>query len=170
MRLGAALGQRYPILVEPGFIHSGDEGFPTWWTALPAPASQQAPPLVLTAWAGGPKAEKLSASPDAALAERAIDSLNRILGADRAAVASEIQDWRFHNWRRDPFARGAYTYAGLGGLEARRRLAVPVENTLYFCGEATDTEGHAATVHGALASGRRAARQILETTDSHSTL
>jgi monoamine oxidase len=169
MRLGAALGQRYPILAEPGFIHSSDEGFPTWWTALPAPASQEAPPLVLTAWAGGSKAERLSTLPEADLAECAIDSLGRILGGARAAVASEVQAWHVHNWSLDPFTRGAYTYAGVGGLEARRSLAVPFKNTLYFAGEATDTEGHAATVHGALTSGRRAARQILESTDSHST-
>ena len=39
--------------------------------------------------------------------------------------------------------------------------AAPVEETLYFAGEGTETEGHPATVHGAIASGRRAARQIL---------
>ncbi|HEY6290135.1 MAG TPA: NAD(P)/FAD-dependent oxidoreductase [Terriglobia bacterium] len=163
MRFRAALGQDHPILAESGFIHSADEGFPTWWTALPAPASQPAPALVLTAWAGGSKAERLSTRHDRELAERAIDSLARIMGVARAAVANQVEGWYLHNWRRDPFARGAYSYAGVGGLEARRSLAVPVENTLYFAGEATDTEGHAATVHGALASGRRAARQILET-------
>ena len=167
MKFSAETGRRYPILAEPGFIHSDDEGFPTWWTALPAPASREAPPLVLTAWAGGAKAERLATLPDVALAGRAIHSLARILGAQRAAPARQVEGWRLHNWCLDPFARGAYSYAGVGGLEARRRLAVPVENTLYFAGEATDTEGHAATVHGALASGRRAARQILESGDTH---
>jgi monoamine oxidase len=67
-----------------------------------------------------------------------------------------------HNWSKDPFARGAYSYAAVGGLEARRRLAEPIENTLYFAGEATNTQGYSGTVHGALASGRRAARHLLE--------
>jgi monoamine oxidase len=167
MKFSAEAGRRYPILAEPGFIHSDDEGFPTWWTALPAPTSEENSPLVLTAWAGGPKAERLATMPDADLAERAIHSLARILAVPRGAVASQVLGWHLHNWSLDPFARGAYSYAGVGGLEARRRLAVPVENTLYFAGEATDTEGHAATVHGALASGRRAARQILESGDAH---
>ncbi|HXJ96427.1 MAG TPA: NAD(P)/FAD-dependent oxidoreductase [Terriglobia bacterium] len=163
IRFRAAIANAHPILAEPGFIHSGDEGFPTWWTSLLARGSKQATALALTAWAGGPKAERLAALPDAGLAERAIDSLARILGLPREAVASQVLSWHLHNWSLDPFARGAYSYAGVGGLEARRKLAVPVESTLYFAGEATDTEGHAATVHGALASGRRAARQILET-------
>jgi monoamine oxidase len=159
----AALSEAHPIVGEAGFIHSGDEGFPTWWTGLPVPDSQQPPALVLTAWAGGPKAERLSTLRDTDLAERAIESLARILSVPPAEVASHVTGWHLHNWSIDPFARGAYSYAGVGGLEARRKLAVPVGNTLYFIGEATDTEGHASTVHGALASGRRAARQILET-------
>ena len=129
-------------------------------------ASSESPPLILTAWAGGPKAERLATLDESGLSERAVDSLARILSADRSVLERQVQGWLVHNWSLDPFARGAYTYAGIGGLEARRRLAVPVENTLYFAGEATDTEGHAATVHGALASGRRAVRQILETRGS----
>ena len=44
---------------------------------------------------------------------------------------------------------------------ARRVLAEPVEGTLHFAGEATDTGGQASTVAGAIASGDRAAGQIL---------
>ena len=40
-------------------------------------------------------------------------------------------------------------------------LAQPVEDTLFFAGEATDTSGHTGTVHGALATGERAAQLIL---------
>jgi monoamine oxidase len=66
-----------------------------------------------------------------------------------------------YNWQRDPFARGAYTYLRVGAGNARRALARPIEQTLFLAGEATDTSGQAATVAGALASGRRAARQLL---------
>jgi monoamine oxidase len=41
-------------------------------------------------------------------------------------------------------------------------LAEPLEGTLFFAGEATDTEGEAATVTGALQSGARAAREVAE--------
>jgi monoamine oxidase len=40
-------------------------------------------------------------------------------------------------------------------------MAEPVENTLFFAGEHTDTTGHWGTVHGALRSGLRGARQVL---------
>lgn len=150
-------------LFQPGFIHSNDQGFPTWWTGLSARESGSDPTPALTAWAGGPRAERLAGLDDEALAGIAIDSLSRILGASRDTIAGQVKRWYVHNWCRDPFARGAYSYAGIGGIEARRALAAPIERTLYFAGEAVETEGHATTVHGAVASGRRAVRQILDT-------
>jgi hypothetical protein len=56
---------------------------------------------------------------------------------------------------------GAYSYGAVGSDCAQQTLATPVENTLFFAGEATDTTGHNGIVHGAIASGRRAAREIL---------
>ena len=50
----------------------------------------------------------------------------------------------------------------VGGMSARARLAKPVQGTIFFAGEATDTSGNASTVAGALASGRRAAEEVLE--------
>jgi hypothetical protein len=47
-------------------------------------------------------------------------------------------------------------------LEAQRRFHLPVDDTLYFAGEAADAEGYWSTVHGAVASGERAARLILD--------
>jgi monoamine oxidase len=64
-----------------------------------------------------------------------------------------------HDWSRDPFARGAYSYVLVGGVNARATLAAPVENTLFFAGEATSTDGQGGTVNGALESGQRAAAQ-----------
>ena len=147
-------------LFRPGFIHLKDEGFPTWWTG-PSGGPDSAPTPALTAWAGGPKAERLAGLDDEALAEVAVDSLSRLIGASRVSITGQVKHRYVHNWCRDPFARGAYSYAGLGGIEARRVLSAPIEETLYFAGEAVETEGHATTVHGAIASGRRAARQIV---------
>ena len=66
-----------------------------------------------------------------------------------------------HNWQADPLAGGAYSYVLVGGMGAQRLLAQPLAGTLFFAGEASEYEGHHATVHGAIASGRRAAREVL---------
>jgi monoamine oxidase len=65
-----------------------------------------------------------------------------------------------HDWQADPYARGGYSYVKVGGTGAREALAAPLEETLYFAGEATDTEG-SGTVGGALASGIRAAKEVM---------
>jgi hypothetical protein len=48
-----------------------------------------------------------------------------------------------------------------GGIGARKALAAPVQHTLFFSGEAADTQGESGTVAGALESGMSAARQVL---------
>jgi monoamine oxidase len=63
------------------------------------------------------------------------------------------------DWPADPYARGAYSYVPAGATGVARQLAEPVEDTLFFAGEATD-EKFAGTTAGALASGRRAADAV----------
>ncbi len=64
------------------------------------------------------------------------------------------------NWEIDPFARGAYSYVTVGGSEAFTDLARPIQNTLFFAGEAT-VGGFTGTVANALESGQRAAAVLL---------
>ena len=61
----------------------------------------------------------------------------------------------------DPFSLGAYSYVKVGGEGCQKTLGAPIENTLFFAGEATDTSGNNGTVHGAIASGKRATQEIL---------
>ncbi|MEC8970799.1 MAG: FAD-dependent oxidoreductase, partial [Actinomycetota bacterium] len=79
------------------------------------------------------------------------------------SILPDLVDWRITRWRADPWARGAYSYLASGTSSATRRtLAQPVDARIFFAGEATDLD-HPATVHGALASGRRAAAEVLAT-------
>jgi len=109
-------------------------------------------------WSAGPKADPLLGLCEEEIYERALVSLERILGRAPEPAGGR----HFYDWHADPFARGAYSWVPAGALPARGALARPVSDTLYFAGEATDLDGYGGTVHGAIASGRRAARQILE--------
>ncbi|HEY6147992.1 MAG TPA: NAD(P)/FAD-dependent oxidoreductase, partial [Thermoanaerobaculia bacterium] len=137
-----------------GFIHSRDAPVPTWWTAAPA----QSPMLV--GWAGGPTAEMLLTFDRRRMLSVALESLGELLHVRPRRLADLLQIWRMHDWTADPFSRGAYSYELVGAGRARSTLARPVENTLFFAGEATHEE-HSGTVEGALLSGQRAAREIL---------
>lgn len=136
------------------FIHAPDELPPTWWTQLPVRV-----PL-LVGWAGGTRAEKLLTDSDDALRDQSLKALVNIFGVSRQSLEDELEEFYTHDWALDPFALGAYSYIPVGGLEAQQDLAEPVDNTIYFAGEATSTTGHHGTVHGALQSGLRAAQAI----------
>ncbi len=143
-------------LAKLSFLHAEGEAFPTWWTQSPLRA-----PL-LTAWSGGPAALRHTGLPLESIARSSIESLARILGQSAADVAGRIVSWHVHDWQSDEFSRGAYSYIPAGALDAPGVMGQAVEDTLWFAGEATDTKGHWGTVHAALASGRRAAREILD--------
>ena len=137
------------------FLHGFNEAFPTWWTTSPINSR------MLTAWAGGSPALELLKCDEEVILGRAIESLVSLFGLAPAQIRNTLEGWHWHNWGTDPFARGAYSYTSVGNVNAARELSKPVEETLFFAGEATNTEGHLGTVHGAIASGRRAAKEVL---------
>jgi monoamine oxidase len=137
------------------FLVTQDEPFRGFWTSYPV----YAPTLV--AWSGGPDADLLANLTSEQRADRALDSLARALHVSRARVDAQVVTWATHDWGADAFARGAYSYVLVGGMESQAVLAQPVEDTLFFAGEATELAGHQATVHGALFAGQRAAGEVI---------
>ena len=118
---------------------------------------------ILTGWVGGVTAETLLAEEPLSRLERCLVALSDVMAVPRRELEESLDAWASHDWRADPFARGAYSYIGVGGSDAPRALGRPVEGTLFFAGEATDGE-QIGTVAGALGSGRRAARDLLRAT------
>ena len=136
------------------FLHAHGAELPTWWTSMPVRSP------VLVGWVGGVAAEAILSEEPLSRLERSLVALSEILAVPRRALEEQLDAWTSHDWRADPFARGAYSYVGVGGIGAPRALGRPVEGTLFFAGEATNGE-EIGTVAGALSSGRRAAREIL---------
>jgi monoamine oxidase len=138
------------------FFHCPDTEVPTFWTAAPAHA-----PL-LVAWAGGPRVARIAGGGATAesVVRTALASVQALFG-DAVDVAAELTGYYYHDWQHDPFACGAYSYVTVGGSGARHALALPVDGTLFFAGEATNTDDDAGTVEGAVQSGLRAAREML---------
>lgn len=116
---------------------------------------------IITAWAPARSAELLAGLNKDEVVGKAVETLGSVLGTGGAEIRSQLAAAYFHDWDSDPFSRGAYSYVKAGGEGYQSILGAPVENTLFFAGEATDVTGHNGTVHGAIASGARAAREIL---------
>ena len=133
------------------FFHAPQAAFPTFWTPLPMRAA------LLTAWAGGPKAARLTGSAKHELVHAALATVQSVFGK---AVGDQLAAAYVQDWQHDPYSRGGYSYLRVGGEGAREQLAAPLADTLFFAGEATDMK-EAGTVAGALRSGIRAARELI---------
>jgi monoamine oxidase len=137
------------------FLHLPRASVPTWWVPVPSP------PRCLVGWVAGPAAERFAAAhaePDRAAA--AVSALAGALRVPPAQLRDFVEDARVFDWALDPWARGAYSWVPAGAVGAPAALAAPVGGRLFFAGEATDTGGDPGTVHGALATGARAAAEI----------
>jgi monoamine oxidase len=139
-----------------GFLFSEDPWFPTWWTSMP----EKFP--ALTGWAPFDCADRLSGQSHSQVVNRGLETLSRLFGLDTATLQRNLEDGYCHDWQGDPFSRGAYSYGKVGADGAHEALGSPLENTVFFAGEATDVTGNNGTVHGAMASGFRAASEILQ--------
>jgi monoamine oxidase len=106
---------------------------------------------------GGEFAAGLEREGFAAMAAFAIDELAALRGN---AIRPQLTPLAASFWRADEFARGSYSYAKPGHADDRAILAAPVDNRLFFAGEAT-SPNFFSTVHGAFESGTRAAEEAL---------
>jgi len=106
---------------------------------------------------GGRFAQELEDAGDGALAAQGIDEIVALLGNDFRRKLKPLSESR---WAHDPFARGSYSHALPGHAGDRAVLAAPVDNRLFFAGEAT-SPNFFSTAHGARDSGERAAGEVL---------
>jgi monoamine oxidase len=137
------------------FLHT--DGFlPQYWATGNGKSEGN---RILTAFVGGARAETL-AGMNVDPVQFALEELDEIF---RPRLASRsFEDGFVADWGADPFVRGLYSYPTIHTTEADRvALAASLNGKLFFAGEATDTAGHSGTVHGAMATGRRAAEEII---------
>ncbi len=114
----------------------------------------------LTAFVHGKNAEQLVAMGNAAMLSKILSELDAMFG--NAVATSSLTDHYIMNWQNETFVKGTYSYPSVGEGNAREVLAAPLDNKLYFAGEATHTKGHFASIHGAMETGLRAVKEILE--------
>lgn len=107
---------------------------------------------------GGELARTLEAEGDGAFAAFAMDELAGFFGTD---IRGRLSLVAASAWGRDPFALGSYSAAQIGRADARAMLAAPVDDRLFFAGEACSRHDFS-TAHGAYRTGMGAAEAVLE--------
>ncbi|WP_348263666.1 NAD(P)/FAD-dependent oxidoreductase [Telmatobacter sp. DSM 110680] len=140
------------------FLFAHDAMPPVWWTAHPWETR------TITGWIGGPRSAAFAQCTREQIGDLACAELAKVFSLPLAYLRGQLIGCATHDWQTDPLSCGAYSYVPVGALDAVLKMATPVRDTLYFAGEHTDVTGHWGTVHAAMRSGLRAAKQVLSST------
>jgi len=112
---------------------------------------------LMVGFVGGSYAWELSARPDAEVVGITVDNLAQIYGN---GIKGKVTKSLVTPWGRNPLTHGAYAAAVPGHREARDVLREPVQDRIWFAGEAAALDGLFATCGGAYLSGTAQARAV----------
>jgi monoamine oxidase len=112
---------------------------------------------ILTAYAGAELADRLSRSRHDDAVQIGLDDLTGLFGKQARDL---FQKATLVNWQKEPHIGMGYSFCPPGAAGFRAILSQPVGDVLFFAGEATSVT-RAATVHGAIESGLRAALELV---------
>ncbi len=132
-----------------------EERIPTWWTQAPEYTG------LLTGWLGGPGTDAFKDLDEEKILATALHSLATILGTQEAQLRSRLKAHYIANWQAEPFTLGAYSYATPERGAALKILREPVNNTIYFGGEAIYEGPYTGTAEAALTSAVNVVKEML---------
>lgn len=112
---------------------------------------------IVSIYVGGPLSAELESLGDDAAIEAGRQAMIDAFGTK---IAHHIGTSGCSSWGREPFILGAYGAARPGQANLRADLGKPVEDRIFFCGEATHPYFYS-TCHGAWMSGERAAAEAV---------
>jgi monoamine oxidase len=136
-----------------GFVLS-DEPVPTWWT-------QSGESKLLTGWLGGPTVTQRTSMSDIELIDLALQSLSSIFQVSVNKLEEMLVQGKLINWTNLPVSMGGYSYSFPNSEAAKKMLSIPIEETLFFAGEALYNGDAPGTVEAAFVTGQQAAVRIL---------
>jgi len=118
-------------------------------------------PMIEAYFGGGLAADleaaDLKGNGEAGFVDFAVAELTNLFGN---GFAGRVKPIRVHSWGRDPFALGSYSSALPGFTDCRATLAEPVDDRLFFAGEACSRHDFS-TAHGGFLTGVAAAERVL---------
>lgn len=131
-----------------------DENIPTWWNQHPVKTN------LLTGWIAGPKARAMAPLTDEKIVSIALESLRNIFNITEVEIKQLLTSSYVFNWTNDSYSLGSYSYSTLYTNEVRKLMSAPIDDTLYFAGEALYDGPEMGTVEAALISGQDVAARL----------
>jgi len=115
--------------------------------------------LFLTAFVMGSSARSLSSLPKTGIEKEVLHQLDSIFGGQ---ASQNFERGIVMDWLKEEYTKGGYSSTVVGCDEGFENLAEPIQNRIYFAGEATRSDGTHQTVHGAMLSGIDACKKIIQ--------
>ncbi len=128
-----------------------------WWT----PSYGREEDAVIACYVTAERAQKIDALDETTALDMGSQELSALLDIPLKELQKGVLASKRLAWAADPLALGGYAHVPPGMAECRPLLARPEGNQLFFAGEATAYDTNPQTVHGAIESGWRAARECL---------
>jgi monoamine oxidase len=115
---------------------------------------------VFVAFVGGQQSIELEKGTADAAKQYALGFLKDV--PELADMGEHIKNVKMTRWYQDPFSRGAYSAVKVGALDAREKAFEPVNDRVFFAGEACATGGWETQVYGAVETGKKAANMMID--------
>lgn len=116
---------------------------------------------MLSALIMGQQADLLSGKTDEEIIQLLLGELDALYN-DQASHQFDETITYVMNWGDHPYFQGVQSYPMVSGTGAAEDYAKPVNNRLFFAGEATALHGNYGTVQGALDSADRVVKEVLD--------
>jgi monoamine oxidase len=119
---------------------------------------------MLTATIVGDQADALEGKTEQEIIDLLLADLDAIyptLGG-QASHNFNADDSYLFDWSKQEYIKGATSYPKVSGTGAAKAMATPVQNRIFWAGEATALNGNSATVQGAMESSNRATVELFD--------
>lgn len=119
---------------------------------------------VLTALIVGNQAEALAGKSDEEIFDLLLADLDAIYPAQGGKASKEFNadDSYIFDWSKQDYIQGAQSYLLVSGTGAAAQMATPIQDRIFWAGEATALNGNNATVQGAMESAERATLELFD--------
>ncbi|GMF10157.1 unnamed protein product [Phytophthora lilii] len=122
------------------------------------------PQYLITGFAGALYAERFVGMDHEKIIEGFLDQLDMIYGTvdEPSPARKHFVRGMYKDWGDEPWVGGGYAFPRVGQSDtASHNLAAPVDDRIFFAGEATAFEQPGMSVHAAIDTGTRASAQVV---------
>lgn len=119
---------------------------------------------VLTATIVGDQAEAMSGKTDEEIIALLLADLDALYPAQQGQASKNFDEPNSYlfDWSKQEYIKGASSYPLVSGDDAGISMSTPVQNRIFWAGEATARNGNSATVQGAIESSNRATIELFD--------